>query len=61
MLRTLTRRGVSVLVTAALIGGGVALGTGTSAAQEVPTTGSSSHGVAEQLGLAVLAIGRATG
>lgn len=36
MLRTLTRRGASVLVAVALLGGGLALGAGSASAQEFP-------------------------
>lgn len=39
MLRTLTRRGASVLVTAALIGGVVALGGGTASADATGSAG----------------------
>ncbi|WP_027502719.1 hypothetical protein [Rhodococcus sp. UNC363MFTsu5.1] len=36
MLRTLARRGASVLVASALLGGGLALGGGTASAEEAP-------------------------
>ncbi|SEM15968.1 hypothetical protein [Rhodococcus maanshanensis] len=36
MFRTLARRGASVLVAAALLGGGLALGGGTASAEEAP-------------------------
>lgn len=65
MLRSLARRGASVLVAAALVGGGVALGGGTAAAQEAPDTGSSADTFAKLLlfypGLTVLTLGQATG
>lgn len=40
MLRSMTRRGASVLVAAAMLGGGVALGGATASAEEAPDSGS---------------------
>ncbi|SEM15861.1 hypothetical protein [Rhodococcus maanshanensis] len=42
MLRSLARRGASVLVAAAVLGGGLALGGGTASAEEVPGSASGS-------------------
>ncbi|MFI6430079.1 hypothetical protein [Rhodococcus oryzae] len=39
MLRSLARRGASVLVAAAVLGGGLALGVGTASAEEVQNSG----------------------
>ncbi|WP_077043286.1 hypothetical protein [Rhodococcus sp. MTM3W5.2] len=39
MLRNLARRGASVLIAAAVLGGGLALGGGTASAEEVPNSG----------------------
>ncbi|GAA4473488.1 hypothetical protein GCM10023094_07210 [Rhodococcus olei] len=65
MLRSLTRCGASVLVAAALVGGGLALGGGAASAQEAPDTGSSIDALPVALlfypGLTVLTIGQATG
>ena len=44
MSRSLVRRGASVLLATALLGGGVALGVGTASAEEVPSTGSADLG-----------------
>ncbi|MFI6430077.1 hypothetical protein [Rhodococcus oryzae] len=65
MLRNLARRGASVLVAGALLGGGLALGTGAASAEEAS---SSMSGSVETFGspldwaaMGVLAVGQAGG
>ncbi|MFI6431947.1 hypothetical protein [Rhodococcus oryzae] len=65
MSRSLARRGASILVAAALLGGGLALGGGTASAAEAPDSGSligpDSGPLLMWPAVAVLLIGTGTG